>query len=90
MSKCGLDECDLYGGCLHNCDYGKEKKMPDSLIDYVCKLRRVYYEDSPRAVFRQGSIIPYEEAVTLITVDKAYYEYLEKLHKSVGEWPNGK
>lgn len=20
MSKCGLDECDLYGGCLHDCE----------------------------------------------------------------------
>lgn len=19
MSKCGLDECDLYGGCMHDC-----------------------------------------------------------------------
>lgn len=24
MSKCGLDECDLYGGCLYNCELDGE------------------------------------------------------------------
>lgn len=30
MSKCGLDECDSYGGCLYGCDYGKEKRMTNT------------------------------------------------------------
>ena len=31
MSRCGLDECDLYGGCQYDCDYGKEHKRLNRL-----------------------------------------------------------
>lgn len=26
MSACGLDECDMYGGCRYDCAEGKERK----------------------------------------------------------------
>lgn len=26
MSACGLDECDIYGGCYYGCAEGKERK----------------------------------------------------------------
>lgn len=26
MARCGLDECDLYGGCLYDCPVDKPKK----------------------------------------------------------------
>ncbi len=32
MSKCGLDECDLYGGCAYDCVYGKEQKRLNKTI----------------------------------------------------------
>lgn len=55
-----------------------------SLIAYIGKIRKVYFEDDPRGPMPFKA--PNNE-VTLVHVEKNYLAYLEKLREKVGEWP---
>jgi hypothetical protein len=33
MSACGLDECDLYGGCMFDCQYSRKKRGEADAMD---------------------------------------------------------
>mgnify|MGYP003473797654 FL=1 len=50
MSKCGLDECDLYGGCVYDCQYNRKARgeaddMDKALIKDAKKLEAAIHPD---------------------------------------------
>lgn len=33
MSACGLDECDMYGECMYDCQYSRKKRGKANALD---------------------------------------------------------
>lgn len=50
MSKCGLDECDLFGGCVYDCQHARAFRKEASEMD------KALIEDAKKldALVREG------------------------------------